>query len=434
MRFQTIAAQSKDAAPVNERVWKAVAEGRFLQGIVQGQRRPPRNRRIVLGTRLAWLAKRVSLSPQHFRRLLKRVQTGSLARHTGSGRRPKASAKEVEAWMRGVSSTMKGAWTVRSMAALMRAHWGFGSLRTIQLIAARLGFRSVTKRLCPLLTNVNKAKRLEWCRERIARDEPFGGADDIEIHVDEKWFYGARPARKVWIAAGEKRPTMVLPSKQHIPKVMFLGAVAQPKEHHEFDGAIGLYPLAETVPAQRRSSKRARGTPVLKLLNMDAKLFISMLKEKVVPDAVKKCPWARRIVVQMDNAGGHGGGRGDIARKTLKELNDWGRALPPEILSSLADPNKPPEVLFVAQPPHSPDLNVLDLGAWRSMDIAVDEIKRNHIGRQLSLEEIHDAARDAWNSWNGAEKLKKLFETLQMIWPCVVRAEGGNNFDLPHKH
>lgn len=195
----------------------------------------------------------------------------------------------------------------------------------------------------------------------------------------------------------------------------------------------GCTPIAETVPAKRNSSKRARGTPVLKVMNMSADLFITFLKEKVVPDALKKCPWAKRIVVQMDNAGGNGGGRGDIAKKTLQKLNDWGEDLLQELRDGLTDPSKPPELLFVAQPLHSPDLNVLDLGAWRSMDIAVDELKRNHMGRQLTLEVIGEAAAMAWDVWNAADKLERLFETLQAIWACVVRVDGDNNYSLPHK-
>jgi hypothetical protein len=107
--------------------------------------------------------------------------------------------------------------------------------------------------------------------------------------------------------------------------------------------------------------------------------------------------------------------------------------LPQELLDLLQDPESPPELVFVAQPPRSPDLNVLDLGAWRSMDVAVDQAKRNRMKRQLTLEEIHDTAKAAWDSWNSAEKLGKLFETLRAIWPLVVKDEGGNCFDLPHK-
>lgn len=127
----------------------------------------------------------------------------------------------------------------------------------------------------------------------------------VYVHVYEKWFYTVLPNRKVWVAPGVKTPTITLASKSHIPKVMFLGAVAMPVPNRNFDGRVGLYPIAEEAQARRSSSRRRpAGAAVWKLKNMDAALFIEFLKTKVVPDILRKTgSWVDRIVVQMDNAG-----------------------------------------------------------------------------------------------------------------------------------
>lgn len=214
---------------------------------------------------------------------------------------------------------------------------------------------------------------------------------------------------------------------------MYLAAVARPIPEHNFDGQIGLYPVAEWDRAKYNSSRRTRGTPVLKPINMDAALFKEMIKNKVVADALRKCGWATNITIQMDNAGGHGGGRGNIADSTLKELSQWASALPEEFRNLLPNRDAPPKIVFIAQPPRSPDLNVLDLGAWHSMDAAIDHLRRAKMARELIVEELHNTASEAWSQWQGAEKLGSLFSTLRLIWEAIVRDNGGNSFEIPHR-
>ena len=84
------------------------------------------------------------------------------------------------------------------------------------------------------------------------------------MHLDEKWFFLTEGSYKVYLAAGEKAPKRTTKHKSHIPKVMFLAAVARPRFDAEgkciFDGKIGIWPFVETVPAKRSSANRARGT------------------------------------------------------------------------------------------------------------------------------------------------------------------------------
>ena len=67
---------------------------------------------------------------------------------------------------------------------------------------------------------------------------------------------------------------------------------------------------------------------------MNKKLFVSYLQNYLIPSIqqiVAKLLEVKKIVVQFDQAGGHGGGRSDM-KQLLDELNNLGRAFPKPIL------------------------------------------------------------------------------------------------------
>jgi hypothetical protein len=74
---------------VPDRIIRAIAEGCYCQGVAHGQQAAKKKRRrVALGKRLARLARHISFSPRHFRRLLQRARTCSLgAWARGAGRR-----------------------------------------------------------------------------------------------------------------------------------------------------------------------------------------------------------------------------------------------------------------------------------------------------------------------------------------------------------
>ena len=144
---------------------------------------------------------------------------------------------------------------------------------------------------------------------------------------------------------------------------------------------------------------------------MDAALFKEFLKHKIVPDALCATgSWARKIIIQMDNAGGHGGGKGDISKTTLAELNSWATNFPDDLLKLC--PQGPPVFEFVAQPPRSPDLNVLDLGVWTSLQVAVDKLKHDKGNDSPTVSELFDCCIDAWSKWPADKVLDKIFKAL----------------------
>ncbi len=213
-------------------------------------------------------------------------------------------------------------------------------------------------------------------------------------------------------------------------KVMFLGAVARLNREHGFDGRIGLYlHLRAGVKAKRKSKNHNKGDDVWKLCNMDAVLFKRFLTDFVVADVLEKTgSWAERIIIQMDNAGGHGGGRGDMNETTIAELNEWASDLPEEY-SQFFPGRDQPEIVFVTQPARSPDTNVLDLVIWNSLQIAVEKANQQ-LGLQNITEDVFIKCCDAaWNAWD-ANLLEQIFVTLTKVLYLIQDAKGGNNYDL----
>ncbi|ETV86579.1 hypothetical protein H257_01732 [Aphanomyces astaci] len=138
-----------------------------------------------------------------------------------------------------------------------------------------------TTRLKPLLTDENKAKRLEFCLSHIRPSGPpktptFDGMWDV-VHLDEKWFNADKNVRKVYLTEGEEPEQQAWSSKRFIPKVTFLAAVARPRHDLErginFDGKIGIWPFVQYQPAQRSSRNRPAGTLVATLVNVDAPMY-----------------------------------------------------------------------------------------------------------------------------------------------------------------
>lgn len=171
---------------------------------------------------------------------------------------------------------------------------------------------------------------------------------------------------------------------------------------------------------------------MFKSTEMNKDLTIKMMEEDVVPAILGKCGnWAKSIVVIMDNAGGHGGGRGDMSTTTLAELNDWAT----KFIEAAKKSSKYKQlrlIEFKAQSPRSPDMNVLDAGAWWSLQVAVDEVD-DETDRSASEIVIHDAVLKAWNTWINKDKIQKLFDDVLLNCKEIIRTNGGNLYQQPHR-
>ena len=201
-------------------------------------------------------------------------------------------------------------------------------------------------------------------------------------------------------------------SKTQIPWVMFLGAEAAPRDEFDFDGKVGLYHVGEEKVAQKRSKYHDRGEVYWVNINMDGDVFIDMMKDLVIPAIISKCSWAKKVIVQMDSAGGHRIGESLV------------------VLTSIGKKSNP-RIEFRTQPTRSPDTNVLDLGIWNSMKSRVMEVRYDRSSKESMNQRIIDAVMDMWKTYDPA-KLHNIFNTLTLVLKEIRDHEGGNFFKQPH--
>ncbi|ETV80254.1 hypothetical protein H257_06595 [Aphanomyces astaci] len=226
--------------------------------------------------------------------------------------------------------------------------------------------------------------RLNWAIDQVhdIDGEKFIDAMYDTVHVDEKWFFMTRLQRKVIGASGEKIKQRTCKSKRHLLKVMFLSAVARPRwdnsKEEWFDGR------------SRRSCRRDAGTPVVKTVNVTRPTFKAMLIDNVIPTIRSKWPSgeSRAIKIQQDNARPHMP-PSDVDIVAACKVEGW-------------------DMQVVFQPPHSPDLNVLDLGFfWAIQTLLVEK-------HSSSFEEIVAATEEVWTRVSPLT-LNKNFVTLQSL-------------------
>ena len=115
------------------------------------------------------------------------------------------------------------------------------------------------------------------------------------------------------------------------------------------NGKIGIWPIVATNPARRFSINRPKGAPETTPLTVDKAIYKKLLIEKVFPAIRDLFPsgTGRSIYVQQDNAKPHSCWNDPIIQQEARR-GGW-------------------KIKLQNQPPNSPDLNVLDLGFFRSI-------------------------------------------------------------------
>ncbi|ETV79138.1 hypothetical protein H257_07868 [Aphanomyces astaci] len=215
--------------------------------------------------------------------------------------------------------------------------------------------------------------------------------------------------RKVYLVKVQKIERHVANSKNFIPKVMFLVEVARPRygpeEGVRFDGKNGMWPIVKYVPAVRNCRNRPAGTLVTTLVHVDAVVYRDYVITRVIP-AIKACfPSAnKRVVLQHDNASPH-------------------RSITNEVLACVSTDDW--KFVVRRQPPNSPDLNVLDLGFFAS----IQSIQYKVVSR--SIDDVIRSTLAAFQALS-SDKLDNVFVTFQAVMRLVLEHKGDNHFRLPH--
>lgn len=173
---------------------------------------------------------------------------------------------------------------------------------------------------------------------------------------------------------------------------MFLVAVARPQFDDDnntlFDGKIGKFSFVYKEPAQQSSKNRIADTLETKACTSVTKdVYRACLLEQVLPQIRKKWPLlsSPTIYIQQDNV------RPQI-RIDDEEF----------IHMSKKDGF---DINLVCQPPNSPDLNVLDLGFFRSIQTS------QHQEAPKNIDELLVAVDKAFNELS-AHSLNNVFLSL----------------------
>ena len=270
-----------------------------------------------------------------------------------------------------------------------------------------------TSALKPMLTEENKLNRLAFCLDERDENGLYKEMFDC-IHIDEKWFYVTDITMRCYLAKGEHPPVRKVKHKSHVEKVMFLSAVARPRYNpttrQTFDGLIGIWPVVEWRAARCASRNRAAGTMEPHNVIMTKEVYLDFMLSKLLPAIAEKCPdemKARPIRIQQDNAKPHClfvQGNAELYTKATE-------------LGLIIHP--------YYQPPNSPDLNVLDLCFFRSLQsLQQQEQTANKI-------ELMNKVITCFNMYPHA-KLNDVFLTLQCCMNKIIEQNGDNDYQIPH--
>ncbi|KAL3519084.1 hypothetical protein ACH5RR_021673 [Cinchona calisaya] len=190
-------------------------------------------------------------------------------------------------------------------------------------------------------------------------------------------------------------------------------AVARPRydgsSNEEFFGKIGIFPFIYNKPAKRRSKNREVGTLQIKpITSVTKKVIRVFLINNLLPAIQAKRPKSdtrKQIFIQQDNVKPH------------IHANDV------EFLEAASKDGFGIQLSF--QPPNSPDLNVLELGFFRAIQ------SLQHQEAPKNIDELVTAIEKSFDEFP-VEKLNHVFLTLQMCMIEVMKANGSNNYKVPH--
>ncbi|VFQ62496.1 unnamed protein product [Cuscuta campestris] len=222
----------------------------------------------------------------------------------------------------------------------------------------------------------------------------------------------SKPSLRVYKTEREREPHRTAKSKAHIPKLMHLCAVGRPIFGPEgeviWDGKVGIWPLTIQVPAQRRSKNRAAGTLETKPIpRITKEVYRTLMIQQVLPAIKEKVPEAitKHIIIQQDNAKPH------------IDVND-----PEFVQVANADGYS---IELTCQPPNSPDLNILDLGFFASIQ------SLQHQTSTRNVDELVQHVAQAYANLE-AKKLNYVWISYQLAMTEIMKVQGGNNYKLAH--
>jgi hypothetical protein len=371
-----------------------------------------------------WICQELSLTTRHLHNLVKRANnTGTLIRKSGSGR-PANKFELVNEALQNIFRLYGGELSQLTFTELLKQEGISASSSTVCRIFNSSYWRKKKRKILPTNTLKHQMARFKFCNKY--QNESFGGDNSpiLWIDIDEKNFT-SRHKRIMYIPSELEKfyNFSHAPSKEPIEKVMFFGAIAKPRMNRNFDGRILLLPVCKKKIRQRKSKYGERGEIMFEKTTMTSKLFFEYCSKNLIPairSHLEQLPEVKKVIVQLDRAGGHGGGRANID-SMIRKLNAVGRKRR----------KGSPVIVFLPQPSKSPDLNTLDLGIWHSLSCGVPAIR---ICTKRLMDQIIHYVLQRWNTWDAWTRLQNVFDTKKKIFQIVKEQNGTNEYEIPHSN
>ncbi|XP_074373784.1 uncharacterized protein LOC141714147 [Apium graveolens] len=274
-----------------------------------------------------------------------------------------------------------------------------------------------TNPLHPGLKEPNLLQRMEWVLNLLMGDtaqtkRQYKTMFDF-VHINEKWFYLSKKSQRAYLEKNEKGKYRSAKSSKFIPKVMFTAAVARPGFNAQgeciFDGKLGIFPFTYQEPAKRTSKYRGKGTIITKVVeSVGRKETRNMLINQIVPAIIQK--WQpsegpKVIFIQEDNARTHIS-QADEEWQQVHQQGDF-------------------TFILVQQPPNSPDLNILNLGFFRSIQSLM------HKKMPKDIDSMMNAVHEAFYQLD-ASTLADVWLSYQYVMNEVLKVKGSNDYLVPH--
>lgn len=281
---------------------------------------------------LTAIATECQVTPSTILNWKNRVLAGKSLRPNTKGRGPKTTVyNQASVGMRVIYEQWGGALSQLCFAELLEEENDLKvSKHTIGRILNNGSWKTVYQKIIPVNTEIHQTNRKIFCEQNLQNS--FGGDEstDLWIDIDEKQFYQYSTKQIVYVpleCVKEVTKFIHATSKTMIPSVMFFGAIARPRPKDFFDGRVLLTPVCEEKEVKRRSKYNNAGDTKVVPRTMTVAIFKQYIKMKLIPairSLIKnRLSNIKTVHVQMDRAGGHGGGRQNI-EKILAELNALG--------------------------------------------------------------------------------------------------------------
>ena len=330
--------------------------------------------------------------------------------------RPSEITPEIEAAMKKINreNLQKKINSTRRRMQLALQKKGFKlSLRTVHRYIDLLKGKISPWSVKPSLSAKQKTDRLAFiAKQEVRGTKRVYRSVNNDVHVDEKWFFMILVKGVLLLFPEDELPPTFAQHKNNIVRVMFLCAVGKPQlrpDGTRMNGLIACIPFTEFVTAQRSSKHRPRGTIEEKPIPVDSKVYReAMTKVFSLIQKRFKDKKGELITVQHDGATSHNGHGNKEFFDSLGQKGGW-------------------NIVMVTQSAQSPDLNILDIGVFRSMQSRSEEYRME----SNTVSDLVARVKKTFVTYP-SQLLDSCWAVLHEHYRLIRMEDGGNTYCNPH--